>query len=123
MHGFLLVRGWFIGAVVYASVLIQPLQAPLVLNGALGWVIALVIVAAEAQMRDTAVTQLKEGKEDHQGVAYLDDGTVVVIVVTSVPQTTAGRMIFGRHVDAAAGPSPVAWRDDVGRRPRPVAQA
>lgn len=53
---------------------------------------------------------LKEGKEYNQGVAYLDDGTMVVvdnarkmisktidISVTSVLQTTAGRMIFGRY--------------------------
>ncbi len=52
---------------------------------------------------------LKEGKEHSQGVAYLDDGTMVVvdnarrmisktidISVTSVLQTTAGKMIFGR---------------------------
>ncbi len=52
---------------------------------------------------------LKEGKEYNQGVAYLDDGTMVVVengrrfmsknievVVTSVLQTTAGRMIFSR---------------------------
>jgi len=52
---------------------------------------------------------LKEGKEKDQGVAYLDDGTMVVvdnarkmigknidITVTSVLQTTAGKMIFGR---------------------------
>ncbi|NJD55009.1 MAG: PIN domain nuclease, partial [Nitrospirae bacterium] len=52
---------------------------------------------------------LKEGKEYNQGVAYLDDGTMVVVedgrkligktievTVTSVLQTTAGRMIFGR---------------------------
>ena len=52
---------------------------------------------------------LKEGKEYNQGVAYLDDGTMVVvdnarrmigknidIQVTSVLQTTAGKMIFGR---------------------------
>src|SRR4051812_31921593 len=52
---------------------------------------------------------LKEGKEYNQGVAYLDDGTMVVvdnarkmisktidIGVTSVLQTTAGKMIFGR---------------------------
>ena len=52
---------------------------------------------------------LKEGKEYNQGVAYLDDGTMVVvdnarkmisktidITVTSVLQTTAGKMIFGR---------------------------
>src|SRR4030095_13566449 len=48
-------------------------------------------------------------KEHNQGVAYLDDGTMVVvdnarrligrnadIAVTSVLQTTAGKMIFGR---------------------------
>lgn len=53
---------------------------------------------------------LKEGKEYNQGVAYLDDGTMVVvdnarrmisktidITVTSVLQTTAGKMIFGRY--------------------------
>src|SRR5712692_4510695 len=52
---------------------------------------------------------LREGKEANQGVAYLDDGTMVVvdaarrfinksidIIVTSVHQTTAGKMIFGR---------------------------
>ena len=55
---------------------------------------------------------LKEGKEHNQGVAYLDDGTMVVvdnakryisrtvdITVTSVLQTTAGKMIFGRFDD------------------------
>lgn len=55
---------------------------------------------------------LKEGKEQTQGVAYLDDGTMVVvdnarrlisktidITVTSVLQTTAGKMIFGKHDD------------------------
>jgi uncharacterized protein YacL len=72
---------------------------------------------------------LKEGKEYNQGVAYLDDGTMVVvdnarrmisknidIVVTSVLQTTAGKMIFGRYIEApqqqasaaATAPSPVA---------------
>jgi uncharacterized protein YacL len=62
---------------------------------------------------------LKEGKEYNQGVAYLDDGTMVVvdnarkmigktldIVVTSVLQTTAGKMIFGRFIDAGM-PGPV----------------
>ena len=52
---------------------------------------------------------LKEGKEAGQGVAYLDDGTMVVVdhakrcigknvdvVVTSILQTSAGRMIFTR---------------------------
>lgn len=55
------------------------------------------------------VLVLKEGKEAGQGVAYLDDGTMVVVdqakrwigknidvVVTSVLQTSAGRMIFTR---------------------------
>jgi len=59
---------------------------------------------------------LKEGKEYNQGVAYLDDGTMVVvdnarkmisktidIVVTSVLQTTAGKMIFGRYIEAGVG--------------------
>jgi uncharacterized protein YacL len=58
---------------------------------------------------------LKEGKEYNQGVAYLDDGTMVVVdnarkaigktidvVVTSVLQTTAGKMIFGRFLDPGA---------------------
>jgi uncharacterized protein YacL len=52
---------------------------------------------------------LKEGKEKDQGVAYLEDGTMVVVdnskrligqsvdvTVTSVLQTTVGKMIFGR---------------------------
>jgi uncharacterized protein YacL len=58
---------------------------------------------------------LKEGKEYNQGVAYLDDGTMVVVdnarkaigktidvVVTSVLQTTAGKMIFGRYLEQQA---------------------
>ncbi len=60
---------------------------------------------------------LKEGKEPGQGVAYLDDGTMVVVdqgkraigrtvevTVTSVLQTTAGKMIFCRWPEAAAQP-------------------
>ncbi len=56
---------------------------------------------------------LKEGKEYSQGVAYLDDGTMVVvdnarkligknvdITVTSVLQTTAGKMIFGKAIES-----------------------
>ena len=52
---------------------------------------------------------IKEGKEHHQGVAYLDDGTMIVVedgksyigdaitvIVTSVLQTSAGRMIFAK---------------------------
>ncbi|MGB2635637.1 MAG: PIN domain-containing protein [Candidatus Acidiferrum sp.] len=57
---------------------------------------------------------LREGKESTQGVAYLDDGTMVVvdgarrhinrtidIVVTSTHQTPAGKMIFGRTEERA----------------------
>jgi len=60
---------------------------------------------------------LKEGKEENQGVAYLDDGTMVVvdearslisrnveIVVTSLLQTTAGKMIFGK-IGRVLGPT------------------
>jgi uncharacterized protein YacL len=61
---------------------------------------------------------LKEGKEYNQGVAYLDDGTMVVVdnarrmisrnidvVVTSVLQTTAGKMIFGRYIEPTGSPA------------------
>jgi uncharacterized protein YacL len=75
---------------------------------------------------------LKEGKEFNQGVAYLDDGTMVVvdnarrmisknidIVVTSVLQTTAGKMIFGRFIEAGSGPNQITGELDAGsRRPR-----
>ena len=60
---------------------------------------------------------LREGKEFNQGVAYLDDGTMVVvdgarkminktidISVTSVHQTTAGKMIFGRYDERGEQP-------------------
>jgi hypothetical protein len=60
---------------------------------------------------------IKEGKEQGQGVGYLDDGTMVVVdqakkalgrtievSVTSVLQTTAGKMIFCRWPEAAAFP-------------------
>ncbi|HWR97940.1 MAG TPA: PIN domain-containing protein [Candidatus Methanoperedens sp.] len=60
------------------------------------------------------VTLLKEGKEAGQGVAYLDDGTMVVVdggrrligrsldvVVTSAIQTAAGRMIFAQLRETA----------------------
>ena len=63
---------------------------------------------------------LREGKEANQGVAYLDDGTMVVvdgarrminkgvdIIVTSVHQTTAGKMIFGRLEERAEQAAPV----------------
>ncbi len=82
---------------------------------------------------------LKEGKEYNQGVAYLDDGTMVVVdnarkmigrtidvVVTSVLQTTAGKMIFGRFIEspmaaqAAPVPGPALQAEgEMSRRPRP----
>lgn len=53
---------------------------------------------------------LKQGKEERQGVAYLDDGTMVVVddarnavgttipvTITSVLQTTVGKMFFARY--------------------------
>lgn len=63
------------------------------------------------------VTVVKEGKEPGQGVAYLDDGTMVVVehaarfvgqtvpaVVTSALQTSAGKMIFSDLVTDEAPP-------------------
>jgi uncharacterized protein YacL len=90
-----------------------------------------------------SVVIVKEGKEPSQGVGYLEDGTMVVvdnarqhlgknidIVVTSMLQTTAGRMIFGRCQEATASGSESSSRqalrverDESGRRPRPAAQA
>ena len=71
---------------------------------------------------------LKEGKEYNQGVAYLDDGTMVVvdnarkmisktidISVTSVLQTTAGKMIFGRYDERVHGAA--AGGKEGGERP------
>ena len=64
---------------------------------------------AVVQGMEMRVRVTKEGKEPHQGVAYLDDGTMIVIengktllgedadiIVTSVLQTSAGRMIFAK---------------------------
>ena len=61
---------------------------------------------------EMTVTIIKAGKENGQGIAYLNDGTMIVIdggnkfigetidvVVTSVLQTAAGRMIFGKKKD------------------------
>lgn len=67
-----------------------------------------VVLPGETMMVDL----VKEGKEPNQGVAYLDDGTMIVVedgrrfinetlpvVVTSVLQTVAGKMIFARVRD------------------------
>ena len=81
---------------------------------------------------------IKEGKEYNQCVAYLDDGTMVVvdnarkmisktidIVVTSVLQTTAGKMIFGRYIEAgvaaAAVPAGGAERPRIAAAPTTAA--
>jgi uncharacterized protein YacL len=71
---------------------------------------------------------LKEGKEHGQGVAYLDDGTMVVVddgrrrigetvsvTVTSVLQTSAGTMYFARQTDGAGGGEARASRAHGGR--------
>ena len=67
---------------------------------------------------------LKEGKEYNQGVAYLDDGTMVVVdnakrlisktidvTVTSVLQTTAGKMIFGKFDERLHGAGATAGHE------------
>lgn len=74
---------------------------------------------------------LKEGKEYNQGVAYLDDGTMVVvdnarrligknadIAVTSVLQTTAGKMIFGRLWEEAENGNGEHRTNGTTRRPQ-----
>jgi uncharacterized protein YacL len=79
---------------------------------------------------------LREGKEVNQGVAYLEDGTMVVvdgarrlinktvdILVTSVHQTPAGKMIFGRLDDRHDTPPPLRQSAAGGRSdrsPRPL---
>src|SRR4051812_17188652 len=73
---------------------------------------------------------LKEGKEYNQGVAYLDDGTMVVVdnarkmigknidvVVTSVLQTTAGKMIFGRFIEPGMAAQATATQQATATRP------
>ena len=75
---------------------------------------------------------LKEGKEYNQGVAYLDDGTMVVvdnarkmisktidIVVTSVLQTTAGKMIFGRYLEPGGSQAATRPASGLGMTPAP----
>ncbi|HEY8714627.1 MAG TPA: PIN domain-containing protein [Candidatus Acidoferrum sp.] len=70
----------------------------------------------------------REGKEAMQGVAYLSDGTMVVvdgarrminktvdIIVTSVHQTTAGKMIFGRVDERSEPVGPLARAAAAGR--------
>jgi len=61
MHGFVLVRSLFVGAVMYTTALIHPLQGGMVVNAALGLALALAIVLAETRLRDAAVTSLLGG--------------------------------------------------------------
>lgn len=80
---------------------------------------ALKAVVLPGEVLDVKI--IKEGKEFNQGVAYLEDGTMIVVdntrnligqnvraVVTSVLQTSAGRMIFARleNSDYHAGRRP-----------------
>lgn len=71
---------------------------------------------------------LREGKEANQGVAYLEDGTMVVvdgarrftnrnvdITVTSVHQTPAGKMIFGRMEERGESAAPLTRQAAAGR--------
>ena len=70
------------------------------------------ILAIESSCDETSMAIVKDGKESSQGVAYLDDGTMIVVeggkkfigttkavIVTSVLQTAAGRMIFAKPKD------------------------
>ena len=80
------------------------------------------------------VKLLKRGEEQGQGVGYLDDGTMIVVeqgssrmgetvrmVVTSVLQTSAGRMIFGRlETPGAPARPPSAPQENLGRTTREV---
>ena len=65
---------------------------------------------------EMVVNIIKDGKETGQGVAYLDDGTMIVVdggkrhigetigvLVTSVLQTAAGRMIFAKPKNGNSG--------------------
>jgi len=76
---------------------------------------------------------LKEGKEYNQGIAYLDDGTMVVVdnarrmisktidvSVTSVLQTTAGKMIFGKYDERGGHAGPPAATERQERSPLKV---
>ncbi len=85
------------------------------------------------------VKLLKRGEEQGQGIGYLDDGTMVVaeqgayhlgetlrLSVTSVLQTSAGRMIFGRidpvqpPQDRPSPPAPAAAPGEPESRPGPA---
>ena len=82
------------------------------------------------------VTIVRDGKEAHQGVGYLDDGTMIVVEngrrligedtdvqVTSVLQTVAGRMIFAKVEAPEPGDCRDVRRDRGGRGPRRALRA
>ena len=84
-----------------------------------------IVAAGETMM----ISIVKEGKEPHQGVGYLDDGTMVVVengrehqdetlavTVTSVLQTAAGRMIFAAYDSPDMGRGPKQARSTRGAR-------
>jgi uncharacterized protein YacL len=77
------------------------------------------------------VTIVKEGREPHQGVGYLDDGTMVVVeggrdhlersvraTVTSVLQTPSGRMIFATVIAGTVAVDPPRRPPRAARAPR-----
>lgn len=78
------------------------------------------------------VKLIKRGEEPGQGVGYLDDGTMVVteqgayhlgesvrLTVTSVLQTSAGRMIFGRVEPGSPNPRPTNSAPPLSERESP----
>jgi uncharacterized protein YacL len=80
---------------------------------------------------ELTVTIVKEGKEVGQGIGYLDDGTMVVVegasnqigqllavLVTSVLQTTAGKMIFAEPKRDEGAPAPAYASSNRGGRSR-----
>ncbi len=82
------------------------------------------------------VKLIKRGEEPGQGVGYLDDGTMVVteqgayhlgesvkLTVTSVLQTSAGRMIFGRIEPGSPNPRPTNSAPPLSERESPGRQS
>jgi len=78
-------------------------------------------IVLPGEMMDIRIS--KEGKEYNQGVGYLDDGTMVVVdntrhmigqvikvAVTSVLQTSAGRMIFAKFEEASKPQAGGGWK-------------
>ena len=98
-------RGWIVSN-DYNLNKVAELQGVRVLNiNELSQAIRPIVLPGE----EMTVQVIKDGKEAGQGIGYLDDGTMVVVeggkkligetsevIVTSVLQTVAGRMIFGR---------------------------